>query len=347
MSFRLERRACYRFQNSHVIPKRSSGLQYRVVSIGREILPRSLSLEFLDDLRNGILSPLLAKVRSDDTLMLALRGNYINIYYRGGSILRVTQRASASEYDAFFDKEYCKISKELKTGPSIVNDAVGASAWVDTFKYLKEVMNDFFSAHPKFEREFQQLVAWENNRSTLANETEYFITDIELAHSNKAHRNHMLGLKWLSTHRQTGLKCWPVFIEMKYGDEQITGPAGIAKHVRDLTQILAGAERRAALNLEIIEQFNQLNDLGLVRYEKSDRVKDFKITRKPEVVFLLANHNPRSERLLKVLEEIEESAEFDLRFFVASFAGYGMHDACMLRLDEFRERVKQLLNLAK
>ena len=310
-------------------------------------LVRSLSPEFLNDLKTGMLSPLRAKVRSDDTLMLALRGNYINIYYRGGSILRLTQRASASEYDAFFDKAYCKISKDLKTGPTIVNDADGASSWVEAFKDLKEVMNDFFSANRRLEREFQQLVAWENNRSTVANETEYFITDIEFADSDQGAKIDMLGLKWLATHRQTGLKCWPVFIEMKYGDDAITGTAGIAKHVRDLTQIFANAERREALNHIIIEQFKQLSDLELVEYNKSDRVKGFKITRKPEVVFLLANHNPRREMLLKVLEEIDESPDFDLRFFVASFAGYGMHDACMLRLHEFRERVKQLRNLPK
>ena len=33
------------------------------------------------------------------------------------------------------------------------------------------------------EREFQQLVERENNRSSISGETEYFITDIELADS--------------------------------------------------------------------------------------------------------------------------------------------------------------------
>jgi hypothetical protein len=54
------------------------------------------------------------------------------------------------------------------------------------------------------------------------------------------------------------------------------------------------------------------------------------------VVFLLANHNPRSRRLLNIVSEIKEPEHFDLRFFTASFAGYGMHDACMLKLDDFR-----------
>jgi hypothetical protein len=60
----------------------------------------------------------------------------------------------------------------------------------------------------------------------------------------------------------------------------------------------------------------------------------------PEVVFLLANHNPRSRKLLNIIEAIEEPKSFDLRFFSAAFAGYGMHEGRMMRLDKFRERLR-------
>ncbi len=61
---------------------------------------------------------------------------------------------------------------------------------------------------------------------------------------------------------------------------------------------------------------------------------------KPEVIFLLANHNPRSGTLKSVLSEkkLEEYAGselFDLRFHVAGFSGYAMHSSNMLPLDEF------------
>jgi hypothetical protein len=64
--------------------------------------------------------------------------------------------------------------------------------------------------------------------------------------------------------------------------------------------------------------------------------------RKPEVIFVLANHNPRSKILSSILSQPEialyaQGERFDLRFFVSSFAGYGMHSACMLPLDEFQK----------
>ena len=58
---------------------------------------RQLSQTFMDDLLNGCLNPLLKEVQEDDTLCLELRGNFdepnqkdeaINIYYRGGSLLK-------------------------------------------------------------------------------------------------------------------------------------------------------------------------------------------------------------------------------------------------------------------
>jgi hypothetical protein len=51
--------------------------------------------------------------------------------------------------------------------------------------------------------------------------------------------------------------------------------------------------------------------------------------------------NPRSQKLSRILESISEPANFDLRFFTASFAGYGMHDACMARLEDFKKLVKK------
>ena len=69
------------------------------------------------------------------------------------------------------------------------------------------------------------------------------------------------------------------------------------------------------------------------------------VIKKPEIIFILANHNPRSPRLAKILSDpefdkyaqSEQSEHFDLRFFVATFASYGLHANCMHTLAEFRK----------
>jgi hypothetical protein len=305
-----------------------------------------VSAEFFQDLKDGKLRLLTSKVRTDDTLLLAFRGNSINIYYRGGSILRLANGPGYGNYTVHFDRHYAKGSAHalLDKPPQVIGNEADCVVWVDAIPLLKEVMNSFFANHAKSEREFQQLVAWENNRSAISNSTEYFITDIEYADVKRGARLDMLGLKWLSTDRKNSLRCSPVFVEMKYGIGAYDGESGIAKHIADLNAILSDQATRDHLNLTISTQFNQLSGLDLVRFNRSIKVDQVRVMGDPEVVFLLANHNPRSRKLLNTLQTVEESPHFKLRFFAASFAGYGMHDSCMMNLAEFKERVSSYLN---
>jgi hypothetical protein len=128
---------------------------------------------------------------------------------------------------------------------------------------------------------------------------------------------------------------------MKYGTGAYDGSAGIVKHIDDLRKILASPEKREGLNNTIADQFEQLLQLGLVQFNMNATYKRAAVSGRPEVIFVLANHNPRSKKLLNILGSIEDPTDFDLRFFTASFCGYGMHAACMLGLPEFRELLKQ------
>jgi hypothetical protein len=64
---------------------------------------RRLSIDFMNDLKdtNGLLYPILERVKQDHMLMLAIRDNYINIYYRGGNILRVNKERGKDSYKSF------------------------------------------------------------------------------------------------------------------------------------------------------------------------------------------------------------------------------------------------------
>jgi len=300
----------------------------------------AISDTFIKDLQDGgLLSELTKKIQSDDTLMLALRGHYINVYYRGGSILHISEQASG--YSAKFDLNYAR-GKDLGLPAGAIQTPADCSNWVTALPRLKEAMNFHFAETRKSEREFQQLAAWENNRSVLSNDTEYFITDIEFADRDHSARLDMVGLKWPSNQRKDETRCTPVLIEMKYGTGSYDGAAGIAKHIEDLGKILGDSVKRESLNKTIEDQFDQLMKLELVGFNKHANYSRAIVSGRPEVIFLIANHNPRSRKLLNIVEEIVEPKDFDLRFFAASFAGYGMHDACMLDLGKFKALLKQL-----
>jgi hypothetical protein len=88
--------------------------------------------------------------------------------------------------------------------------------------------------------------------------------------------------------------------------------------------------------------------LGLLDFNRSAGIEKFSVSRDatPIVVVVLAGYNPRSEALDTILDEIKDfaalGAPFTLRFFVASFAGYALHEACMVTLEDFRELVRRL-----
>ena len=53
----------------------------------------------------------------------------------------------------------------------------------------------------------------------------------------------------------------------------------------------------------------------------------------PEVIFVIANHNPQSSKLETIIrdpeiEKYSKTKQFRLRFYVASYAGYGLHKDC-------------------
>ncbi|WP_084482738.1 MBL fold metallo-hydrolase [Marinospirillum minutulum] len=315
---------------------------------------RSLNTAFLNDLKEGVLQPLLERVKQDDTLMLALRGNYINIYYRGGALFKIEQQANAYNisFDASYEKSEAELPDYLKEIPRNSDGKEEAYRLLRFVAPLKEVMDRYFSIQQKPEREFQQLVVRENNSSSISNETEYFIIDIEAAGlteegKSSAARFDMLGVRWLSKERQKAALV-PVLIEMKYGTGALSGSAGITKHKKDADSLLTNTPLWNKVIEDLEVQINQLDELGLLTYNRSTRVEKLSINReaKPELVFMLANYNPRSTALQNILGELAETHNpeaYNLLFATSSFMGYGLHSANMRNLTEFTQLAKAAL----
>ncbi|MCJ7634389.1 hypothetical protein MUP77_18610 [Candidatus Bathyarchaeota archaeon] len=304
---------------------------------------RELSETFMNDLLKpeGKLQPILTRVKKDQTLMLAIRNGYINIYYRGGNILRVKEHRKGF-YRTYFDKQYNKSAKSIPYLPTTITNRHDAQIWVDSFPSLRNIMDEYFSDYGKAEREFQQLLARENNFSSISGETEYFVSDIEVSYPFA--RFDIMAIRWLASQRKKGSNCKVALIEMKYGDSAIGGKAGLLKHLEDMDTLIADKERYDRLLETMESQFNQLDELGLLKFNKgtSNAKVKLDVNDKPEVIFILANHNPRSPKLEIILSDPEidvyqQSKLFDLRFYVASFAGYGLHAKCMHTLTEFRD----------
>jgi hypothetical protein len=301
---------------------------------------RELSNRFIGDLQDGILLPLAERVRRDNTLMLAIRNGYVNIYYRGGSILKIEERKT--KYVVTFNENYDSSLDKQRIQALLLPDALDSieetNTLVGKIPLLKEIMDYHFTANPKEEREYQQVVVRENNNSSISNETEYFIIDIEIA--DASFRFDLSGIFWDAGNRQHISKCRPSFIEMKYGDSSLGGSAGMLKHLSDMEAFTSNRSQYELFVKAMEVQFKQLDALKLFRFNHTTNVElKLNPNDKPQFIFLLANHNPRASKLKSILtdpvfQKKAKSASFELLFSTTTFAGYGLHSRTMLTLDQ-------------
>lgn len=301
---------------------------------------RGLSDSFVDDLMVGALAWVRKRVLDDQTLCLEIRDEYVTVCYRGGVMLKITPRDGLYSFD--FDENY--LGDEATDW---LPDATDDDSWKDAIPNLKNVMDlKLGGKGSKEEREFQQLVIRENNFSGVARSTDYFICDQEYDNRSGA-RFDLVGVRWLSTSKDrmsaAGLRL--ALIEMKYGDDALTGSASMAKHLQDIAAFVRRKSDLESLQVEMMEVFRQKRRLGLI-----DCGKDIQsLAPTPEMLFLLANHDPATRALSDELEkpEFQEAAKaladenVPIRFIQASYCGYGLYDNQLLDLEAFSMMVAE------
>lgn len=296
---------------------------------------RGISSKFIIDLKTGALHQALEAVLQDDTLCLEIRDNYINIYYRGGNMIRISE--SPSGYEAAFDIKYCDHKTTLTKYKQQISNAKTALDYIDIIPFLKAEMDLYFYEHPKIEREIQQHILRENNRTTTAKDTDYFIADIEYANAQNGSRFDMLAVKWPynSPARKSTEGLGLSFIEVKYGDNALTGAAGLEKHFSDIASFLTKHPVKDICT-EAERILNQKIELGLIQRVKAGTKISIDPDIKPEFILLIANHKPASSILKRELTNILGSdkyknlcAKADIRIASSSLMGYGLYEKAM------------------
>src|SRR5271157_3645121 len=93
---------------------------------------RKLSDDFMDCLKSGFLSGIIQAVRNDYDLNLEIRKGYLNIYFKGHSLLKLSE-ASSTRYRTEIHKKYAsglnipsKLKNEKDTADFYVGDPVKA-----------------------------------------------------------------------------------------------------------------------------------------------------------------------------------------------------------------------------
>jgi hypothetical protein len=305
---------------------------------------RGLNHRFINDLKAGILKPLLEAVHADGNLILEIRNNYVNIYYRGGNVLKIDQ--SDTGYAVSFDEKYGG-DKDKETLASFLADSQinkdnDSEKWAERLPVIKTSMDrHLVEKKSTLEREFQQLVVRENNLLRTSNDTDYYIVDFEYQSNDT--RFDLVALRWDSTasEKKNPKNCRIAIIEVKFGDAALDEESGILDHIEKTEQFLSNEQTVKDFKNEMLTVFKQKRELGLIWCSSNGNEHPVSsVDDKIEFIFLLAGHKPANGKLSKILGEVKPMQNTELKFATASFMGYSLYSDKMLGLDDFRKLLK-------
>lgn len=178
---------------------------------------------------------LMECVCKDPACCIEVRHNYLNCYYRGGSLFRMKLKPKSQKTEFKFDPKYfvlknpsCAAYEKLKAWNA--SSPSDPKEWLDRLEVLKQIMNDWLSEHPKAEREVQQ----ENVKLNTFARGNYQAIDIELAipKDPKAGRMDIIAV------RREEERYVPVIVELKHGTGAFDGKSGIRNHYDNIIRFL-------------------------------------------------------------------------------------------------------------
>jgi len=277
-------------------------------------MTRILKDDFEAALREGSLAPLLEAVTCDRDLLLEIRENHFNIYFKGQSLLCL--KRVQGNFTSTVDEKFLKGLPELQ----------GASCFVaeDFARAIPRIKENILRLGPGgTEIEYEQLVVRANNGETRLN-TEYYIIDRQVTTADGTCQFDLLGFVWPGKNRARNRLASLALLEVKYGQNQDI------KHLhlqlsryhdalnQDFESLVTDAERL----------FKQKLALGLIcgTPEQLTALGEIKISRDPGHVrfgIVLVDYNPASKALdLKKLASLPFSGQIDI-FHV----GFGLWQA--------------------
>jgi hypothetical protein len=249
---------------------------------------RRLSKEFVDMLTSGFLSPLRQRVIQDKDLDLQIRENYINIYYKGNSLLKL----SSSAGNRYRPEINLKFFGDLEI-PDLVDDET-TREFLDRISAIKE--NIILHGASSLEVEYEQLLIRANNNESR-NNSEYFIVDRQLTMPGRD-RIDLSAVYWERKGRRRGQEVPPCFIEMKFALN-----VDIQEVHNQLERYYTAVTDRAVEIADEIENvFRQKLDLGLFDQPENriEAMKTLSVTRDLDefrFVLVLVDYNPYSKLL--------------------------------------------------
>ena len=311
---------------------------------------RSISTTLFDKLNEeGIYHEITELVKIDPYLDMEMRGeDGVMIYYRGGKILTIHEQLGLIG----LDENYYTKDDDTNLTPHIENI-------LDYLCKAKHIIDVHESCEKSklAEKEFQQRVVYENNLSANADNTDYFIADVEWADNDTlGGRADIVAFRWNHMeHRKRILQL--TLIEVKQGDGAIETyetknkkgelmlSAGLCKHYDDYLRFKENKDYVKDVAKDMLIVLKQKKKLGLIKgldklFVSGEKEVEPELIDKPEFIFLLANYHHYSSALKSESEKLPD----DSLFYLSSFMGYGLYKDFVVTKKDLIERFPNVFN---
>lgn len=272
---------------------------------------RTLDKRFISDLITWKYRSILDHAINDSTLDLEIRDGYINIYFKGNSILKLNENGTFDINKKFLIGT--GVSKSVFSTPSDVDK------FVDSIPIIKNNVVKVKSEKHTLEIEYEQLIIRSNNLNKNVN-SDLYITDRQYADSKSKSRFDLTGFFWDRNSRKRNQTVPLTFIEVKYSlnndikdlDVQLLKYyTAVKKNIIDIAK-----ETYYLKNLKI--------ELGIINQSKDrlDALKTLSISNNindAKFIIALIDYNPNSKLFnVSKLKSLTFSSQIEI--FTCGFA---------------------------
>lgn len=284
-------------------------------------MARHISEDFLNEFLTGRLKPILDYIHNDHTLDMELRGVEVTVYYRGSRLFSIIDKELIIKP---LDKNY--------TNNNPFPDIINIGDFDNYILRAKHFIDVWFIKNYEWEREIQQQIVRENNNSPNAENTDYFILDIEYTDIGRA---DIVALRWDSTkeaHKNPESTKLTMF-ELKQGFNSIGGSSGIVKHYNDFKDFISDDKKVEEFKADMIKVFEQKRKLGLIPNLEADDLKGKVIQivdKEIDFIFIIANYKSASSKLREELNKVK-----GCKFIYANAMGYGLFSKNIIEQNDF------------
>lgn len=165
-----------------------------------------LSDNFMNCLKSGFLAGILTAVRGDYDLDLQIRKNYINIYFKGHSLLKLTE-IDPTKYNV-------EIHKKFANGLKLPSQLIDIETTENFLRNIPQLKQNILGVKKKsLETEYEQMIIRANNLERR-NNSEYFIIDRQYM-KTKA-RFDLIGIFWDRNNRRKNQEVDLCLMEVKF-----------------------------------------------------------------------------------------------------------------------------------